>query len=69
MIELRPRTIIIYKGKEFPVRPNSQLLSVLKRLEIVSETVLATRNGELIPEDVHIQEGDVIKLINIISGG
>jgi sulfur carrier protein ThiS len=31
--------------------------------------VLATRNGELIPEDEILNPGDVIKLVAVISGG
>jgi sulfur carrier protein ThiS len=31
--------------------------------------VIATRQGEMITEDEMVREGDVIKLIAVISGG
>lgn len=61
--------IIIHNGKHIQVKSNKTLLSVLNRLDIIPDTILATRDGELITEDTHLQEGDIVKLINIISGG
>ena len=45
------------------------LLAALKKCEILSESVIATRDGELILDDEILKDGDVIKLVAVISGG
>jgi sulfur carrier protein ThiS len=54
---------------EYEVRSGMTLGSAMKKLGILPETVLATRKGEMIIEDEIIQEGDLIILIDVISGG
>jgi sulfur carrier protein ThiS len=51
------------------VRPGMTLLSSLLKLGILPETVLATRNGEMITEDEILRDGETIDLIEVISGG
>jgi sulfur carrier protein ThiS len=63
-----PATIIL-RDKTYEVRHGSTLRMVLKKLEIEPETVLATRDGEMITEDEILRPDDVIKLIAVISGG
>jgi len=41
----------------------------LEKIGVLPETVLATRQGLMITEDEVLNEGDVIKLIAVISGG
>ncbi len=60
---------IIFRDKEYEVHPGMTLWDALKKNDILPEGVLCTRNGELIAEDEVIKEGDVIKLIAVISGG
>jgi sulfur carrier protein ThiS len=45
------------------------LLAALQKSEIVPESVIATREGEMILEDEILKDGEVIKLIAVISGG
>lgn len=45
------------------------LLDALQKSNIVPESVIATRDGEMILEDEILKEGDVIKLVAVISGG
>lgn len=45
------------------------LLSALHKSNIVPESVIATRDGEMILEDEILNDGDVIRLISVISGG
>jgi hypothetical protein len=45
------------------------LLSALEKYGILSESVIATREGELILEDEILKDGEVIKLVAVISGG
>lgn len=41
----------------------------LEKLGFNPESLLGTRDGELITDDEIVQEGDVIKLVAVISGG
>ena len=54
---------------EYEVRPGMTLMDALKKNNILPEGVLCTRAGELIAEDEIVKDGDVIKLIAVISGG
>ena len=67
-IEKMPVKLILRK-KEYEVRPGMTLLSALQKNNIVPESVIATREGEMILEDEILKDGDVIKLIAVISGG
>ena len=60
---------IIMRKQEYEVRPGMTLLSALKKIDILPEAVLATRDGELIEEDEILKDGQVIKLVAVISGG
>lgn len=60
---------IILRDKVYEVHSGMTLLDALKKINILPEGVLCTREGELIAEDEIVKEGDVIKLIAVISGG
>ncbi|MBN1305660.1 MAG: MoaD/ThiS family protein [Anaerolineales bacterium] len=60
---------IIMRDKEYEVRPGMNLMSALKKLDILPEAVIATRDGDLILEDEILKDGQVIKLVSVISGG
>ena len=60
---------IILRKKEYEVRHGMTVRSALLQLKIQPEAVLPTRDGELISEEEIIKEGDVIKLVMVISGG
>jgi sulfur carrier protein ThiS len=45
------------------------LLSALEKISVIPESVIATRAGEMILEDEILKDGDVVKLIAVISGG
>ena len=61
--------IIVLRKKEFIVRHGMTIRSAVLKLELQPESVLPTRKGELISEEDIIQDGDVITLIPVISGG
>ncbi len=70
MIELGEMAVkLILRNQEFEVKPGMTLLSALEKCGILPESVIATRQGELILEDEILQDGDVIHLIAVISGG
>jgi sulfur carrier protein ThiS len=60
---------IIFRDREWDVATNITVRDAIKKGDVNPETVLATRNGELISEDAHLEASDVIKLIAVISGG
>jgi sulfur carrier protein ThiS len=60
---------LILRNQEYEVRPGMTLLSALQKINVVPESVIATREGEMILDDEILKDGDVIKLIAVISGG
>ena len=60
---------LILRNHEYEVKPGMTLLSALQKIEVVPESVIATRDGEMILEDEILRDGDVVKLIAVISGG
>src|SRR5262245_54412662 len=45
------------------------LLSALQKINVLPESMIATREGEMILDDEILKDGDEIKLIAVISGG
>ncbi len=60
---------IILRGQEFDVRPGMTLQSALQKIGVLPEAVIATRDGELLVEDEILQDGQIIRLVAVISGG
>ncbi|NWF64838.1 MAG: MoaD/ThiS family protein [Chloroflexi bacterium] len=60
---------LVLRNKEYEVKAGMALLDALKKCNIVPESVIATRNGEVITDDEILRDGEVIKLIAVISGG
>jgi sulfur carrier protein ThiS len=60
---------LILRDQKFEVRAGMTLQAALEKCDILPESVIATRLGELILEDEILIEGDEIRLIAVISGG
>ncbi len=60
---------IVLRDKQFDVKSGSTLLAALQKVDILPETVIATRGGEMILEDEILRDGDVVRLVEVISGG
>ena len=60
---------LVLRDKEYEVKPGMMLLDALRKCNIVPESVIATRAGEMIVDDEILKDGDVVKLIAVISGG
>ena len=60
---------LILRDKEYEVRAGMTLRDALKKCDISPEAVLIVRDGELITDDAILREGEVIKLVMVISGG
>jgi sulfur carrier protein ThiS len=61
--------ILTLRNNTYEVKHGSTLRIALLKVGIEPDTVLATRNGELITDDEIVYDGDVIKLVSVISGG
>ena len=42
---------------------------LMKKLNLNPETVLISRNNELITDDIDLEDNDEIKFLSVISGG
>jgi sulfur carrier protein ThiS len=60
---------LVLRNKEYEVKAGMTLLSALQKINILPESVIATREGDMILDDEILKDGDVIKLIAVISGG
>lgn len=60
---------LILRDQEYEVKPGMTLRHSLEKINQQPEAVLATRDGEMITEEEILQDGEVIKLIAVISGG
>ena len=60
---------LVLRNKEYEVKPGMTLLAALHKIDVIPEGVIATRDGEMILDDEILKDGDVVKLIAVISGG
>jgi len=60
---------IILRNKEQVIKHGMTVRKALQKLNIEPDSVLITRDGELITDDEIIKLDDVIKLVPVISGG
>lgn len=59
----------ILRKKEYDVIAGMTVRHTLQKIGLDVESVIPTRNGELITDDEIVKEGEVIKLVAVISGG
>jgi len=62
-------TQIILRDKTYQVKAGMTVRHALIKIGVDSQSVLATRSGELITDDEVLKAGETIKLIAVISGG
>jgi sulfur carrier protein len=60
---------VILRYQEFEIKHGMTVRNSLQKLNIEPDSVLVTRNGELITDDEIVNDHDVIKLVSVISGG
>ena len=60
---------LILRAKEYEVKPGMTLRDSLSKIGVLPEAVLATRQGQMITDDEILNDGDEVKLIQVISGG
>ncbi|MAT41965.1 MAG: hypothetical protein CL609_06460 [Anaerolineaceae bacterium] len=63
--------IFVLRKKEYEMEFYDTLTvkKALKELDLLPESYLVVRNGELIVEQEYLKDGDVIKLVPVVSGG
>jgi len=61
--------ILTLRGKKYEVKSGMTLRDSLVKINIQPESVLAIRDSEMITDDEILFEGQVIRLIAVISGG
>ncbi|HEX2979654.1 MAG TPA: MoaD/ThiS family protein [Anaerolineaceae bacterium] len=60
---------LIVRQKEYEVKAGMSLMHAMQKIEVTPEAYLAVRNGEVITEDEVLNDGDVVQLVAVISGG
>jgi sulfur carrier protein ThiS len=60
---------IFYRKNEYTVESGKTIKHLLLRLEISSGSVIPTRRGKLVDEDEILEDGDIIRLVPVITGG
>jgi len=57
------------REKELTDRGNRPLYRIMQDLDLSPQAYLAVRNGVLLTGDDRIEDGDVVELISVVSGG
>lgn len=60
---------LIYRDDKFEVKAGMTIRDAIIKCGLSPEAVLPVKDGELITDDIYLKNGDVIKLIAVISGG
>jgi len=60
---------LVLRDKVYEVKAGMTLLAALQKANVLPETVIAARDGELILEDEILRDDEEIKLVAVISGG
>jgi len=60
---------LIHRQDEWEIKAGMTVRDAILKVGLNPEAVLAVRDGQLINEDTKIQDGDVVKLIAVVSGG
>ena len=61
--------VFIERNNENKIVNVNSINEIFDKLKIDKNTVLITRNNELLIEDEELNENDEIKLLSVISGG
>lgn len=60
---------LVLRGDRFEVPSGMTIRAALQRHAISPESVIATRQGQMLTDDERLSPGDEIKLVAVISGG
>ena len=57
---------LVLRDRVFDIKSGTTLLAALQKADILPESVIATRGGEMILEDEILKDGDVVRLVAVI---
>ena len=60
---------VIYRDKTWEIKHGSTVRHIIEKAGLNPESFLAVRDGKLINEATLTQDGDIIKLVAVVSGG
>ncbi|MGD2206344.1 MAG: MoaD/ThiS family protein [Anaerolineae bacterium] len=60
---------VIFRDRTWEVKPGSTVGRIIKDAGLNLESILALRDGKLINDATLTEDGDVIKLVAVVSGG
>jgi sulfur carrier protein ThiS len=60
---------VTYRDRFWSFDESLTVMQVLKKIELLPESVLVVRNGKLVTEDQRLAPGDEVKIVSVISGG
>ena len=60
---------VMFRDKEWEVRAGMTVRHAILKVGLDPQAVLAVRDGQLINEATITRQGDVIRLVAVISGG
>jgi sulfur carrier protein len=60
---------IIYRDQEWELHGRRQVREAIREVGLSPQAVLAVRGGELLTEDITVEEDDEVRLVAVISGG
>ena len=58
-----------YRQQEWELEGKYSVRQAIEKVGLSPEAVLAVREGELITEDMRLNDGDEVRLVAVISGG
>lgn len=64
-----PIITLTLRKQEFKLEEEITVKQALERLKLPPQSYLVVRGGELLTEDLRLKDGDVVKLVPVISGG
>ena len=60
---------LTHRDKIYEVPPGLTLGETLRRIGIALDRVIPSENGQVVDDEIILAEGQVIKLVPVISGG
>jgi sulfur carrier protein ThiS len=60
---------VVLRDKSWEVKAGSTVRHIIEDAGLNPESILALRDGKLINDATLTEDGDTIKLVNVVSGG
>ncbi len=60
---------VVYREQSWQFDKPVKVTTLLRRIDVLPESVLVVRNGQLVAEDQTLEPDDEVKIVDVISGG